>query len=555
MSRSTWLCKCALVMVILLVALAGGAAQDTAEPGGRVYLHKNWQIQSSCVAKATGEQISTAGFDGSAWHKSDLPATVVGALVTDKTYADPYFGTNLKTLPGMNYSNKSFFAIQDMPAGSPFLCSWWFRAEFDWLAGLAQKNSWLHFLGINYRANVWVNGVKIGDAKEVAGTYRAFEFNVNKNIHAGKTNAVALEIFAPQKDDLGITWVDWNPTPADRDMGIWKEVFLTTSGDVSVRHPFVAAKLDAEYKTAALTVSADLRNTSEHAVKGVLRAEVDGKSLQQPVELAAGESKNVRFTPEEFAQLKLEHPRIWWPYQMGEPNLYTAKLSFDTDGQTSDSASVTFGVREVTSEITDKGYRLFKINGRKLLIRGAAWAPDMFLRWSSERLDADLAYVKDMGLNTIRLEGRLDHDELFDKTDKLGILVMPGWTCCDAWERWKLWKGDQRKIAAAIVDGSNWTAAESSERFCVAEWQRRAPSCRCRENVLGHRERFGVAKSDNFFGFGRKDNRYGEIGREDDRAVRVCAAGVLAGGQESGRGLRVQHGDESGSGDSSARIA
>jgi exo-1,4-beta-D-glucosaminidase len=420
-------------------------------PVSSILLNSGWQIQSSCVAKATGKQISAAGFDAAAWHKSDLPATVVGALVTDKTYADPYFGTNLKTLPGMNYSHKSFFAIQDMPAGSPFLCSWWFRSEFALPADLGQKNSWLHFLGINYRANVWVNGVKIGDAKDVAGTYRAFEFNVSKNVQAGKTNAVALEIFAPQKDDLGITWVDWNPTPADRDMGIWKEVFLTTSGDVSVRHPFVATKLDAEYKTAALTVSADLRNTADHPVTGIFRSDIEGISLEKPVELAAGESKNVRFTPEEFAQLKFEDPQLWWPYQMGVPNLYTAKLSFAADGHTSDSASVTFGIREVTSEITDQGYRLFKINGRKLLIRGAAWAPDMFLRWSSERLDADLAYVHDMGLNTIRLEGRLDHDEFFDKTDRLGILVMPGWTCCDAWERWKLWKGDQRKVAAASL--------------------------------------------------------------------------------------------------------
>ncbi|HEY2548437.1 MAG TPA: glycoside hydrolase family 2 protein [Candidatus Acidoferrum sp.] len=474
MVRFRQLCAFGILAATLLAGptrVAGGqevvAVPSKPEPSteGRVYtmddldrlpvsgilLKSGWQIQSSCVAKATGEQISAAGFDASLWHKSNLPATVVGALVNDKTYPEPFLGTNLKKLPGMNYSSKSFFAIQDMPAGSPFLCSWWFRTEFAVPADLAQKNLWLHFLGINYRANVWVNGVKVGDAKDVAGTYRTFEFNVSKNIVGGKSNAVALEIFAPQKDDLGITWVDWNPTPADRDMGIWKEVFLTASGDVTVRHPFVASKLDAEYKTAALTVSADLRNTSERAVKGILRGDVDGIALEKPVELAAGETKKVSFAPDEFAQLKLEHPRIWWPYQMGEPNLYTAKLSFDVDGQTSDSARVTFGIREVTSELTDKGYRLFKINGRKLLIRGAAWAPDMFLRWSSERLDADLAYVRDMGMNTIRLEGRLDHDEFFDKTDKLGILVMPGWTCCDAWERWKLWKSDQRKIAAASL--------------------------------------------------------------------------------------------------------
>ncbi len=234
-------------------------------------------------------------------------------------------------------------------------------------------------------------------------------------------------------------------------MGIWKEVFLRSSGDVAVRNPFVTSRLDAEYKTAELTISGEVRNVSNEPVKGVLRAEVDGISLLQPVELGAGESKIVKFASEQFAKLKLAHPQLWWPFQMGTPHLYTAKLSVEIGKQVSDAASVTFGIREVTSELTGKGHRLFKINGRKLLIRGAAWAPDLLFRWSSERLDVDLAYVRDMGMNTIRLEGRLDRDELFEKTDRLGILVMPGWTCCDAWEKWDKWKGDQNRVAAASL--------------------------------------------------------------------------------------------------------
>jgi len=442
------------LFVLVLCAVFGPMRLAADSPSGRparTYLHKNWQIQSSCEAKAGGEQISLAGFDAKRWHKSDIPATVVGALVTDKTYPDPNYGTNLKSFPGMNYSDKNLFANQDMPEGSPFRCSWWYRTEFTPPAGELKKTEWLNFLGINYRASIWVNGHKVADANDVAGTYRSYEFDVSKFLQPGKINAIAVEVFAPEKYDLGITWVDWNPTPPDKDMGIWKEVFLRSSGDVAVRNPFVASKLDAEYKTAELTISGEVRNVSNEPVKGLLRAEVDAISLLQPVELGAGESKIVKFAPEQFAKLKLAHPQLWWPFQMGTPHLYTAKLSFEIGKQVSDAASVTFGIREVTSELTDKGYRLFKINGRKLLIRGAAWAPDLLFRWSSERLDADLAYVRDMGMNTIRLEGRLDRDELFEKTDRLGILVMPGWTCCDAWEKWDKWKGDQNRVAAASL--------------------------------------------------------------------------------------------------------
>jgi exo-1,4-beta-D-glucosaminidase len=423
------------------------AAQASQRQPAKIFLHKDWRLQSSCEAHAGGAQVSTAGFDASKWHRTDLPNTVVGALVDDKTYPDPTYSTNLKSLPGMDYSSKTFFALQDMPKDSPFRCSWWFRTEFTVPAEFEGKTQWLDFLGINYRANVWINGKKLADEKDVAGTFETFEFNVSKFLIAGKPNALALEIFAPQKNDLGITWVDWNPTPADKDMGIWKEVSLTTSDSVSLRNPFVISKLDSEYKTAALTLSADLRNVSEHEVNGTLRASIDGMQVRQALKLAPGEAKTVTFSPQTYSELKLAHPRLWWPYQMGEPNLYAAKLEFVIDGQVSDSADVTFGIREATSELTDKGYRLFKINGRKVLIRGAAWAPDMFLRWSPERVDADFAYVRDMGLNTVRLEGRIDHEDFFTKADRLGILLMPGWTCCDAWERWKNWKDEQRKIA------------------------------------------------------------------------------------------------------------
>jgi exo-1,4-beta-D-glucosaminidase len=439
--------------VIVFPAFAQVPKSSTpAQTGAKsLELLSGWEIQSSCDAKEPGDKISQAGFATKGWHKSTIPNTVVGTLVDDKTYPDPMFATNLKNLPGMNYSSATFFANQDMPEGSPFKCSWWWRNDFELPATFAKKNITIHFPGINYRANVWFNGQKIADAQDVAGTYRIFEFDLTNYAKPGAKNAIALEIAAPAKEDLGITWVDWNPTPADKNLGIWKEVSVTATGPVAIRNPFVKSRLNDDFTAADLTISADLRNNSGVAVKGVLAGEVDGKSVKQTVELAAGETKTVRFEPLQFSQLKFAKPKLWWPYTIGTPYLYKANLRFETANEISDSASVSFGIRQVTSELTEKGHRLFKINGRRVLIRGAAWAPDMFLRPMSKKLDADLRYVKDMGLNTIRLEGRIDRDELFVKTDELGILVMPGWTCCDAWELWDKWTLDTRKIAAAAM--------------------------------------------------------------------------------------------------------
>ncbi len=443
---------CSLVASLLLCTIVSLSATARASaPSSRVFLHENWRLQSSCTATATGAEISTAGFQTDGWHKTNVPTTVVAALVADGTYPDPYVGMNLKSLPGMNYSTTSFFSNQEMPPDSPFRCSWWFRTEFATPAEASKSTAELHFDGINYRANVWLNGEKIAGVNDVVGMMRRFDFEIGKHLATGKPNTLAVEVFIPEKDALAMTWVDWNPTPPDRDMGLWKDVYLTTAGEVTLRSPFVASKLDANYRSAALTITSELRNLSASATTGTVHADFEGVNLSQKVELAAHESKTIVFAPDRYPQLRLEHPRLWWPYQMGSPELYTLRMRVEIEGKTSDSATVQFGIREVTSQLTEKGYRLFKINGHKLLVRGAAWAPDMLLRWSPERAQTAIDYVRGMNLNAIRLEGRLERDEFFDMADRAGVLIMPGWTCCDFWEQWKSWTPEIAKIAAASM--------------------------------------------------------------------------------------------------------
>ncbi len=435
---------------MIYVVSSPAIAKPASSTSKRLSLQGTWRMQSSCADKSAPEAISSAGFSDSSWHKAEVPGTVVSALVGDGTLPDPNYGMNFKSYPGMNFGGR-LFANADMPADSPFRCSHWFRTEFIVPAEFAGANQYLHFLGINYRANIWLNGQKIADRNDVAGTFRAYEFRITELLKKGARNALAVEIFAPEKNDLSLSWADWNPTPPDKEMGMWREVYLSSSGKVALRAPFVSSKLDPGYQSAELTLSAELRNTTDQSVKAVLHAGIDAIEASQPVELAPKETKVVSFAPDGFAQFKFTKPRLWWPYQMGEPNLYTARFRVETGKEVSDSADTTFGIREVTSELTDKGHLLFRINGKRVLIRGAAWAPDLLLRWSEQKVETDLAYVRHMGLNAIRLEGKLDRDEFFDKTDRLGILVMPGWMCCDAWERWKNWTEETKKVAASSL--------------------------------------------------------------------------------------------------------
>jgi exo-1,4-beta-D-glucosaminidase len=218
--------RSALVLSFALVltsAFAASAHGDDSPPAP-VFLHSDWRLESSCKLTAKPEAISLPGFDDSKWHPAIVPGTVVGSLVADKTLPDPNYGKNLNSYPGAFTNNKIQAANLDMPADSPFRCSHWFRAEFATPAAYASRVVWLHFLGINYRANIWLNGKQLADRNEVAGAYRAYEFRIGELLNKSGKNALAVEVFPPEKNDLGLTWVDWNPTPPDKDSGMWREV-------------------------------------------------------------------------------------------------------------------------------------------------------------------------------------------------------------------------------------------------------------------------------------------------------------------------------------------
>ncbi len=434
------------VGLVNLSALIAFAADVADKPD--LFLRENWFIQSSADLHANGSAMSTVGFPTTGWYPATLPSTVLNALVEDKVYPDPYVGMNLRSIPGTTYPIFEDFSNIMMPPTSPFRKSWWYRTEFKLSPEYKGKTLWLNFDGINYKANVWMNGREIARSEQLSGTWRVFQLDVTSAAKPGETNSLAVEVFPPQPRDLALTLVDWAPMPPDKEMGIWRDVHITATGAIALRYPAVLTKLTLpSANEAELSVRTELTNATDHLVDAVLKGRIDEVTFEQPVHLAAKETQVVRLTPDRFPQLKLHNPRLWWPAQVGKQDLYPLDLSVEVQGKASDLAHIEFGVRQVTSNIDEKGHRLFQINGKNILIRGAGYSFDMLLRSSPERQQSELNYVRDLNLNAVRLEGKIENDHFFDLADRMGILVLPGWCCCDQWENWPAWDKENERIA------------------------------------------------------------------------------------------------------------
>ena len=438
--------RCAVLSVIVGVLVGGPlSAQE------QLQLHTGWLIQSSAKVGVDGAAISSTSYHPADWYSATVPSTVVGALVEAGLYKDPFFSMNLRQIPGTTFPIGANFVHTAMDPSSPYAVPWWYRTTFRVPASMRGKRIRLNFDGINYRANVWLNGRRIADSAAVAGTYRRYEFDVTDALNRTGEDALAVEVFAPGVPDLQTTWVDWNPSPPDKDMGIWQPAYLAASGDVVIQYPAVVSRVDASLKSADLTVVTGLHNLTSQSVSGTLRGRIGTVSFSKPVTIGANDSVLVRVTPDSFPQLHFTNPRLWWPLELGSPELYNLNLEFVANGRTSDRQDLRFGIREVTSETTPRGGRLFRVNGQRILIRGGGWASDMFFRPQPERQDAQLKYALDMHLNTLRLEGNYENDRFFHQTDSLGILVMTGWVCCSPWEEWPKWGPEQHAIAAASL--------------------------------------------------------------------------------------------------------
>jgi exo-1,4-beta-D-glucosaminidase len=454
------------VFALSLFALLLTASLCTAQPSV-TELQMGWRMASANNVSADGAVVSQAGFEASKWYTiQKMPATVLQTLVDNGVYKDVYHGMNLETS-----------VPQDL-----WRHDWWYRTTFTAPSG--QEVYSLLFKGINYRADIWLNGHKIADRTQVVGMYASFEFDVSRYIRAGGDNVLAVKVTPEQQlqdingvelADSWLDWINWKyigyhdrekkidiPFVPDRNAGVWKRVYLSATGKVAIRNPYVATDLPLPATSpATLTVYCDLHNGSAESVSGMLSGEMSrpGKpsiAFQENVTLTGNETKEVTLTPADVPELSVNNPDLWWPYQWGAANLYQLKLDFEISDRVSDSKTIAFGIREVTQgrdsdnsfpKMGKGGNFYLQINGKDFLIRGAVYTPDLLFKNDPEHDRAVMSYVKDLGLTLVRWELKIADEDMIDLADQQGVPVMLGWMCCAQWEKWKQWDAEDHRVA------------------------------------------------------------------------------------------------------------
>ncbi|RXZ84010.1 hypothetical protein EBB07_02605 [Paenibacillaceae bacterium] len=402
-------------------------------------LSSNWKIQSSAIATQTGDAVSTNGYNTNGWFNTSVPNTVMGALIEAGDIEDPFIHDRISRTDESRYN-------------SP----WWYRTEFTLPASEQGKRILVNFLGIGYQADIWVNGTKIANKNDIIGSFRAYELDITNYVTADGTtkNTLAVEVTKSKfGEDFSVYWVDWVPRPTDNNMGLWRDVFITTSGDVTTRSPFVTSKVTPDLSSATLSAYVDVSNYSTSAVSGTLEATITDPSgtvlanVSKPVTINAGvKDQEVAFKADQFSALTIENPQLWWPINMGDQPMHTVEFKFTAENSSvSDRISQRFGIRELTTEMNVspstktspplKDMVQFYVNHKPVLIKAGGYSPtDLYLRRDMDANIAVVDYLVDMGLNGIRDEGIFFDDRLIDLMDEKGLLYMGGWTCCSKWQ-------------------------------------------------------------------------------------------------------------------------
>ena len=445
-----------------------GAEPLTKIPGDAVLLHEAWQMRESAICGNAGELFSTTQFRPDGWYSTTVPATALSVLVNHGIYPNPYIGMNNMRIPDISDEFNEKYGLDKfshLPGKeNPWQKPYWFRNSFELPESYAGKTVWLNLDGINYRAEVWLNGKRVAGKDELAGMFQRFRLDVSDYVAAGSENVLAVCIYppdnpgnpvfaqlgglngtlAPPGGDAEISrdmtmystlgWQCISPV-SDRNMGIWQHVWFSATGVVRLQDPAVFTDLDLpDLSKADAKIRFFVRNASNKNQKLTIEAEIspdgfEGETIKvsKNITVNANERKEIILDAKEFPQLAMKNPQIWWPNTYGEQPLYNVKIQALIDGKVSSEEMRRFGVRELSSYFLESKGRAFEVNGVTIRMSGGAWVPDMMLTWDAQRYRDEVRLMAAGNATFVRIHGSgiVPPDVFFDACDRYGLLVWP----------------------------------------------------------------------------------------------------------------------------------
>lgn len=396
-------------------------------------LDENWKAKRASDVLIDGNELTSLKFNPEGWIDAVVPGTVLTTLLHNRLVPDPFFGLNNNLIPDIYDTGRDYY-------------TYWFYNEFELPDVGEGQEVWLNFRGINYFADIFLNGKRVNTSTH-KGMFLREKYLVTQYINKGKANRLAVRVAPPdpagnaaagQGGDGTIGrnvamqftagW-DWICPVRDRNTGIWDQVNIEITGSADIRNPLVETRVPGtripgdNQAPAFVSTSVELKNASSRIINGILRLEFDKQKVSINAILDPGEEKEFS-----FPEIKVENPDLWWPNGMGGQPLYKMKIDYvEQDGKKCDSEIVTFGIRE-TSNYFDKQItaQVFSVNGQKIFIKGGNWiASDALLRLTKERYDAEIRHHAGMNMNMIRVwgGGLTERPEFYEACDKYGILV------------------------------------------------------------------------------------------------------------------------------------
>ncbi|WP_159102756.1 beta-mannosidase [Marinilabilia salmonicolor] len=450
-------------------------------------IEKGWKLSCKEEVQFNSANIFNSDYSTTDWYDATVPGTVLTTLLNEGVYADPYYGLNNLLIPD---------SLSRM--------EWVYRLSFKLPKGRGQgERVWLDFSGINYEADFILNSTKLGGIK---GAFKQKRFDVTEILRNETENVLVVNIKPPRNPGIpheqselagrgpnggqlcldGPTFIssegwDWIPGIRDRNIGIWQNVYLEFTGDVTTQDIQVITDLTLPDTTRAeVSIYATLLNHSNRAKKVRVLGKIEEVEVEKMINLKPFEKKNISLLPDSFPDLKFKNPRLWWPNGYGNPELYSLKLHVFDERSLSDVENVRFGIREFSYELgvsegskikrvdynplladgeilfdnvnrvnvhegtsvptlinassdglkvleedSENPFFTIKVNGVPIFIRGGNWGMDDGMkRVSRERLEPYFQLHETVGFNMIRnWTGESTQKSFYELADEYGMLI------------------------------------------------------------------------------------------------------------------------------------